>query len=315
MDDSRRVLLRTHLQAVVPLRMAELSASTDAELLVAMEHIWPHDPDGRREPWVGAADALMYAPPGPLVTESLRRLVTGLALMGLLAEDHLMSTTDHTSDPMADRWEALTQAIGAERDAHRERAEHAEARVTAAEVASRGYRERAEKAEAERDAYKRAKAENDERFMVERDEARAGRDALRRAVEHFTAQRAELRGLLAALADRLDDFAHDELSALIEDEPLDHWGERYVSERDALAARIERVRALHVADEVDTLTGDCAAEECSHEDECPTAPVKVCRECFQIGEAAHQYAYEAGGLEVALCPCATVRALDGDGGE
>lgn len=30
-----------------------------------------------------------------------------------------MSTTDHTSDPMADRWEALTQAIRAERDAHR----------------------------------------------------------------------------------------------------------------------------------------------------------------------------------------------------
>lgn len=59
-----------------------------------------------------------------------------------------MITTDHTSDPMADHWEALTQAIRAERDAHRERAEHAEARATAADVASRGYRERAEKAEA-----------------------------------------------------------------------------------------------------------------------------------------------------------------------
>lgn len=55
-----------------------------------------------------------------------------------------MSDTDHTSDPMADRWEALTQAIRAERDAHRklraerdahrERAEHAEARATAAET-------------------------------------------------------------------------------------------------------------------------------------------------------------------------------------
>ena len=158
----------------------------------------------------------------------------------------------------------------------------AEARATAAEVASRGYRERAEKAEAdmrglhranlrirrelaeraekaeaERDAYKRAKAANDERFMVERDEARAERDALRRAVEHFTAQRAELRGLLAALADRLDDFAHDELSALIEDEPLDHWGERYVSERDALAARIERARAL--ADVLDSEGRETAA--------------------------------------------------------
>lgn len=28
-------------------------------------------------------------------------------------------STDHTSDPMADRWEALTQAIRAKRDAHR----------------------------------------------------------------------------------------------------------------------------------------------------------------------------------------------------
>ena len=55
-----------------------------------------------------------------------------------------MSATDHTSDPMADLWEALTQAIRAERDARRERAEHAKARATAAEVD----RERAEKAEA-----------------------------------------------------------------------------------------------------------------------------------------------------------------------
>ena len=56
-----------------------------------------------------------------------------------------MSTTDHTSDPMSDHWEALAQAIRAERDAHRERAEHAEAHATAAEVASRGYREHAER--------------------------------------------------------------------------------------------------------------------------------------------------------------------------
>ena len=39
-------------------------------------------------------------------------------------------STDHTSDPMADHGEALTQAIRAERDAHRERAEHAKARAT-----------------------------------------------------------------------------------------------------------------------------------------------------------------------------------------
>ena len=168
---------------------------------------------------------------------------------------------------------------------------------------------------AERDAYKRAKAENDERFMVERDEARAERDALRRAVEHFTAQRAELRGLLAALADRLDDFAHDELSALIEDEPLDHWGERYVSERDALAARIERVRALHRPTTVEATQGECAAEECAHEDDCPTVPVGVCAECYRIGEDAYPWASEGYVLQHVEYPCPTIRALDEDGGE
>ena len=35
-----------------------------------------------------------------------------------------MSTTDHTSDPMADRWEALTQAIRAERDARLGRSDY-----------------------------------------------------------------------------------------------------------------------------------------------------------------------------------------------
>ena len=35
-----------------------------------------------------------------------------------------MSTTDHTSDPMSDHWEALTQAIRAERDALRAELAH-----------------------------------------------------------------------------------------------------------------------------------------------------------------------------------------------
>lgn len=75
-----------------------------------------------------------------------------------------MSATDHTGDPMADRWEALTQAIRAERDAHRERAKHVKARARErAEREMRGLhranirvrrrlQERAEAAEAERDA-------------------------------------------------------------------------------------------------------------------------------------------------------------------
>ena len=57
--------------------------------------------------------------------------------------------------------------------------------------------------------------------------ARADRDALAAAVEHYAAQRQELRALLIHVAERLDDFTYDELAAIIDDEPLDQWGERY----------------------------------------------------------------------------------------
>lgn len=80
-------------------------------------------------------------------------------------------------------------------------------------------------------------------------DAAADRDALAAAVEHYTTQRQELRALLSYVAERLDAFTYDELAALISDEPLDQWGERYRAqigaERDALAAAVERVRALH----------------------------------------------------------------------
>ena len=74
----------------------------------------------------------------------------------------------------------------------------------------------------------------------------AERDALAAAVEHYAAQRQELRALVSHVAERLDAFTYDELAAIIGDEPLDQWGERYRAqigaERDALAAKLDAVR-------------------------------------------------------------------------
>lgn len=96
-----------------------------------------------------------------------------------------MSTTDHTSDPMGD-------------DLSDRRA--AEARATAAEVASRGYRERAEKAERERDAALRTMDEHRcdgqaERAYKRAIHAEAERDALAERAEHAEAALARVREL------------------------------------------------------------------------------------------------------------------------
>lgn len=97
----RRQNLAMHLQFAVPLRMAELADVPHADLLTDMQRLWPTDPDGRREPWVQYADALLYAAPGPQVRDSLRALVTGLAVAALVSDggvtfDGLHWCTNHT---------------------------------------------------------------------------------------------------------------------------------------------------------------------------------------------------------------------------
>lgn len=87
------------------------------------------------------------------------------------------------------------------------------------------------------------------------------------------------------------------------------------AERDALAEQVGRVRELHRPTTVEATQGECAAEECAHEDDCPTVPVGVCAECYRIGEDVYPWAYEDGGLQHVEYPCPTIRALDGDGGE
>ena len=82
------------------------------------------------------------------------------------------------------------------------------------------------------------------------------------------------------------------------------------AERDALAAKVERVRALHGPCVVQVLGPVCSAEECDHEDACPLVDYTVCGHCYDVGDGAHPYAYEDGGLQDVAHPCATYRALD-----
>ena len=93
--------------------------------------------------------------------------------------------------------------------------------------------------------------------------------------------------------------------------------EKAERERDALAARIERVRALHVRTTISVLPCECPGE--THEahvppDDC-TTDLAVCAACYELGESVYPYAYEDGGIQHVEYPCPTVRALDEDGGE
>ena len=83
------------------------------------------------------------------------------------------------------------------------------------------------------------------------------------------------------------------------------------AERDALAAKVERVRALHGPRVLQVLGATCFAEECDHEDACPLVDYAVCTECYAIGDEAHPYAYEEGGVERVAWPCLTISALHG----
>jgi len=85
-------------------------------------------------------------------------------------------------------------------------------------------------------------------------------------------------------------------------------------ERDALAAKLDAVRALHGPRVVQVLGATCSAEECDHEDACPLVDYAVCGHCYDVGDGAHPYAYEDGGLQDVAYPCPTIRALAAETG-
>lgn len=82
-----------------------------------------------------------------------------------------------------------------------------------------------------------------------------------------------------------------------------------VAEVERLSARVEAVRTLHEPRVVEVLGPECSAEECDHEDACPLVDCTVCGHCYDVGDGAHCYAYEEGGIESVVYPCPTIRAI------
>ena len=81
-------------------------------------------------------------------------------------------------------------------------------------------------------------------------------------------------------------------------------------ERDAAVSAIERLRKRHCKIEASAVTGDCATEECEHEEECPTEIFEVCAACWNLCEEPDPYFGERG-IGMVLWPCPTIAALDG----
>lgn len=75
-----------------------------------------------------------------------------------------------------------------------------------------------------------------------------------------------------------------------------------------LLATVDAVLALHSKRVEQAVFGDCAAEMCDHDDECPTEPFDVCAACWVAAEEVDQYFME-GQIHTAAYPCRTVRAI------
>lgn len=69
-------------------------------------------------------------------------------------------------------------------------------------------------------------------------------EAAEQAVDFHAQRDSELKTLLSMIADRLDEFCYDELSSLIEDGPLDQWGETYKSKLQTAEQAVERAKAV-----------------------------------------------------------------------
>ena len=59
----------------------------------------------------------------------------------------------------------------------------------------------------------------------------------------------------------------------------------------------------------EVVVGDCAAEECEHDDVCPTELVDICIGCWNLCEESYSHFGEQG-VEPVLWPCSTIRAVD-----
>lgn len=78
----------------------------------------------------------------------------------------------------------------------------------------------------------------------------------------------------------------------------------------ALLAAVEAVMGLHRPDTVLAVTGDCALEDCDHEDlkDCETVEVRFCAACDELAEQVDPH-YMEGSVALVHYPCSTVRAI------
>ena len=61
-----------------------------------------------------------------------------------------------------------------------------------------------------------------------------------------------------------------------------------------LRATLVAIQELHEPVKTQVLVGDCAVEECEHEDDCPTRDFEYCAACNEIAEEANPYYAEDG---------------------
>lgn len=68
------------------------------------------------------------------------------------------------------------------------------------------------------------------------------------------------------------------------------------------------LRLHHRTEEQAIVATECVREECAHDD-CPTEPVAVCAQCWDIIESAYEYAFENDAAwKAVIWPCGTALA-------
>lgn len=103
--------------------------------------------------------------------------------------------------------------------------------------------------------------------------------------------------------DRLDEI-EDRLR-----DPMVTYKENTTQDAPPLVSALRGVLKLHQPVEVPVVTGDCAAEQCDH-DECLTYPLTVCGGCMERAEQVSPYAAEsADAMATLVYPCPDVQAI------
>lgn len=76
------------------------------------------------------------------------------------------------------------------------------------------------------------------------------------------------------------------------------------------SAAVEGVLGLHKPKVEQVITGDCASEECDHEEsiDCPLSPFTYCACCYALADQVDSY-FTEGGINLVAWPCKTVKAV------